>query len=254
VSVSEDPCFSPVLELPRRRLFGFAVARLGDGSACLTAALQCASTWGGRDQPVVLLDAELDPDGAMCARLAAGLLAAPHPEAVVVRVPRFHRVDPASILEQLVERGVTVAVRDVDLGAAELGLLAGAPIDLHRAARVGWSPGSDRDPAAAAALAARIEVGHRHDWLALAWHVERATQLEALVAIDCDLIAGPVAGRRLALAEADRAVARYLHRAADRACRRPSDHGSRRAAGRRSDPSARAAAAAGRALGRYCAR
>ena len=56
MSASEDPCFSPVLELPRRRLFGFAVARLGDGTACLTAALQCASTWGGRDQPVVLLD------------------------------------------------------------------------------------------------------------------------------------------------------------------------------------------------------
>jgi len=207
VSASEDPCFSPVLELPRRRLFGFAVARLGDGSACLTAALQCASTWGGRDQPVVLLDADLDPDGAMCARLAAGLLAAPHPEAVVVRVPRFHRVDPASILEQLVERGVTVAVRDVDLGAAELGLLAGAPIDLLELPA--WAvAGLDRDRTAATVVERRIALAHHHDWLTLATDVHRPEQLALLERLGCDLVTGPAIGPAMTRADADRMVGR----------------------------------------------
>lgn len=207
---SEDPCFSPVLELPRRRLFGFAVARLGDDSACLAAALRCAARWGGRDQPVVLLDAELDHDGAICARLADGLLAAPHPEAVVVRVPRFHRVDPASILEQLVERGVTVAVREVDLGAAELGLLAGAPIDLLELPA--WAvAGLDRDRTAAAVVERRIALAHHHDWLTLAADVHRPEQLALLERLGCDLVCGPAVGAAMTQADAERLV---VHRRA----------------------------------------
>lgn len=207
MSVSEALCFSPVLELPRRRLFGFTVARLGDGIACLTAALQCAASWGGRDQPVVLLDADLDPDGAICARLADGLLAAPHPEAVVVRVPRFQRVDPASILERLVDRGVTVAVREVDLGAAELGLLAGAPIDLLELPAAAVAA-LDRDRTAALVVERRIALAHHHDWLTLATDVHRAEQLALLERLGCDLVCGPAIGPAMTRTDADRLVDR----------------------------------------------
>lgn len=202
---------APLVELPRRRLFGFALECPTVTGPNLACSVDVVARWRADAGPRVLVDA--DPADLMPTTLDDLLARAEargvRTDALIVRIPHFEPSMHLPAIERLIEHGVQIAVRDVDLRGADLGILAGAPIDIMElpAALVA---ASDRDPAAAAALRARIELGHRHDWLALAWHVERAPQLEALIAVDCDLVAGPVAGRRLALAEADRAVARYL--------------------------------------------
>ena len=100
-----------------------------------------------------------------------------------------------------------MAVRDVDLGAAELGLLAGAPIDLLELPA--WAvAGLDRDRTAATVVERRIALAHHHDWLTLATDVHRPEQLALLERLGCDLVTGPAIGPAMTRADADRMVGR----------------------------------------------
>lgn len=199
-------CFSPVIELPGRRLHGFAVARTADGVGCLPAALACARAWADDDGPTLLLDA-CPADDAECARLAEALLAAPHPELLVVRVARYDRADPHALLERLVDHGVTVSLRELDIGAAELGLLAGAPIDMIELPAAAVAA-VEHDRSAARVIEHRAQLAHHHDWLVIASDVQRPGQLAALERLGVDLVAGPAIGPPMTRDEALRLVAR----------------------------------------------
>jgi EAL domain-containing protein (putative c-di-GMP-specific phosphodiesterase class I) len=130
-------------------------------------------------------------------------------DALIVRIPSYSCDAPAPVLERLVERGVMVAVREPDLRGVELGLLAGAPIDVIElpAALVDHC---DRDRGALDRLGRRIEIAHSHDWLTLARGLDRLTQVDALVRLGCELASGPAVGPLLERAGADRVVARYF--------------------------------------------
>lgn len=203
--------FAPVVELQGRRLYGFALECPTVSGRNLACSIDVVARWHPDGGPRVLVDAEpadLDPstlDDLLTRARARGVRA----DALIVRIPRFELSMHLPAVEQLSEVGVQIAVRDVDLRGADLGILAGAPIDIMELP-ADLVAIADRDRKAAAALRARIDLGHRHDWLALASGVDRREQLALMIELDCDLIVGAAAGRRMTMDDADRAVARYL--------------------------------------------
>jgi len=205
--------FTPLVELPGRRLFGFACGVDAPAPHRLEAALAAAAAWPRAEPPTVLIDLSLD-ELALPAVLAGldelsdrGL----RPDSVLVRVPAYTATAPAPLLEHLVELGIGVAVRELDLRGLELGLLAGAPIDVMELPDDCVAV-AHRDLHAAAWLRELVARAHSHDWLTIASHVEGGEQLDALTTIGCDLVTGPAIGPALDRAGASRAIERYLPR------------------------------------------
>lgn len=211
-----EPHFTPLVELPRRRLFGFAVCGATSAPARVGSALDAAATWPRPDPPTVLIDLELDDlveptiEAALAALAERGIRA----DEVMVRVPAYAASMSLPQLELLVDRGVGVVVRELDLRGAELGMFAGAPIDVMQlpAALVAEV---ERAPQAASELRDLIGLAHAHDWLTLACAVDRAEQLAALSTLGCDLVCGVVVGPAMGRAAADRTIERYLGRRPD---------------------------------------
>ena len=209
VPESTEPRFSPLVELPRRRLFGFAVCGATSAPARVDGALAAVARWRRPDPPVVLIDLELADlvEPTIAAALAELAERGIDPDAVMVRVPAY--APAMARLEHLADRGIGVVVRTLDVDQAELGLLDGAAIDgvqLPPAAVAACA----HDPRAAAALRELIAVAHRHDWLILACDVQHADQLAALAELGCDLVCGPAVGPAMGRADAARTIDRYL--------------------------------------------
>lgn len=205
--------FTPLVELPGRRLFGFAIGVDAPAPRRLEAALTAAAAWPRPEPPTVLIDLSLD-ELALPAVVATldelpdrGL----RPDNVLVRVPAYAADDPAPLLERLVERGIGVAVRHLDLRGLELGLLAGAPVDVMELPDDCVAV-AHRDLHAASWLRELTARAHSHDWLTIASQVVDGEQLAALTAIGCDLVTGPAIGPALDRTGVARAIERYRPR------------------------------------------
>lgn len=197
--VSTGPCRRlPVVEVGTGRVYAIEVAP-GWGVhgivPCLEATARALPAWRaqlGRPNISLVIDlalAELvglDGDD-LCEVLTRCDLG---PDALVVRVPRFAAGDPTDRLDELAERGVTIAITALDLRGSSAGLLAGAPIDLMELAP-GAVSAVDANGEAASELEVAIDVAHRHDWLTVARDVARPEQLAALRRLGCDLASGP---------------------------------------------------------------
>lgn len=132
---------------------------------------------------------DLDLDG-ITARLDASRV---EPELLMVRVPHYVASAPTPTLELVAAAGLTVVVANLVVRSGELGLLAGAPIDM-----IELPPALVDDVDRTVEGAERIEtwtaIAHRVDWLVLARNVRRPTQAQALQRLSCDLAAGPLMG------------------------------------------------------------
>jgi len=205
--------YLPIVELATQQLHGFELVDTGSLDRGLEASIRVAAAWrtASREGPTVLIDVAHDELRADLPALIDALLDAYRlpAEALTIRVASYSSDLPVPALDRLVERGVTIAVREPDLRGAELGLLAGAPIDWIElpAALVDRC---DRDADARLRLAARIGVAHAHDWLTLARGLDRLGQVDALMQLGCDLASGPAVGPLLDRRDADRVVARYF--------------------------------------------
>ena len=205
--------YLPVVDLATQGLHGFEMVTAESIEHRLEASLRAAAAWRATSPtgPTVMVDVAPDELRPATADLIATLLDAYQlrPEVLILRVPTYSLDVAVPILDRLVDRGVVVAVRDPDLRGAELGLLAGAPIDLIElpAALVDHI---DRDEAAFQRIARRISLAHAHDWLTLARDLDRLTQVTALQRLGCELASGPAVGPLLGRFDADRVVARYF--------------------------------------------
>lgn len=205
--------YLPIVELAQRKLHGFEVVDGAPLDRRLEGAVRAAASWrmASPEGPAMMVDAGLDELTADLPSLIATLLGAYRlrADAVVVRVPHYSRDDAAPVLDGLVALDIGVVVREPDLRGAELGLLAGAPIDCIElpAALVDHL---DRDPGAHQRLEQRIALAHAHDWLTLARGLDRLSQVDALVELGCELASGPAVGPLLGRRDADRVVARYF--------------------------------------------
>ncbi|MEZ4399731.1 MAG: EAL domain-containing protein [Kofleriaceae bacterium] len=203
------PRFTPLVELPRRRLFGFAVEQAGPSAARFATALGVLGGWARDTAPVVMIDltcAEVSAT-ATAAALEAITAARVRPEALMVRVPRFEPGGSTACLDRLADAGIGVAVSDLDLVGAIPGALAGAPIDLIELPADAVAL-VEQHPDAASYLRDLISLAHSHDWMTLAASVVTRGQLEVLERLGCDLIAGPAAGPAMTLEQATRVVTR----------------------------------------------
>jgi EAL domain len=213
VSGASDPNFTPLVELPRRKLFGFVVECLGPAPHRIASAHATAAGWSrgpDRRAPIVLIDLELDEieQPATEVAMAALIDGLGGSDGIVVRIPYFGAGTQAPAVERLVERGVAIAVAALDLRGVEFGLLAGAPIDMIQLPPAAISE-IDRSREAVDHLRGVISIAHRHDWMTLASQINRASQLDALEHLGCDLVIGPVVGPTMTRSEVDRTVRRY---------------------------------------------
>lgn len=205
--------YLPIVELAQRKLHGFEVVDGEPFERRLESAVRTAASWrvASPEGPALVIDAALDELTADVPALIGTLLGAYRlrADAMVVRVPHYSRDRAAPVLDALVERDIGVVVREPDLRGAELGLLAGAPIDCIElpAALVDHL---DRDASALHRLGQRIALAHAHDWLTLARGLDRLSQVDALVELGCELASGPAVGPLLGRSDADRVVARYF--------------------------------------------
>lgn len=211
--IADSTRYLPVVDLATEVLYGFEQVSPTPLDRGLEAGIRVAAAWrtASPEGPTVMVDATPDQLVGDTAGLIDALLDAYHlrAEALILRVPRYSRDLPCPVLERLVERGVGVAVREPDLRGAELGLLAGAPIDLIElpSALVDLI---DRDSEARYRVGQRIAVAHAHDWLTLARGLDRMSQVEVLRSLGCELASGPAVGPLLGRSDADRVVARYF--------------------------------------------
>lgn len=209
----EAPRYLPVIELTRRALHGFELISSGPLDRELEQSIRVAASWrmASTEGPTVMIDAEPSQLHADLDELIAALLCAYHlrSDALMVRIATYSQDAPIPVLDRLVERGVGIAVREPDLRGAELGLLAGAPIDVielpsELVDRV------DLDLEARHRLGRRIALAHQHDWLTMARGLDRLGQVDILTGLGCELASGPAVGPLLERPDADRVVARYF--------------------------------------------
>lgn len=115
------------------------------------------------------------------------------PDLLMIRVPQYSTGTHTPALERIAATGVTVVVANLLVRSGEVGLLAGAPVDM-----VELPPALvddvDRSPATAQLVTEWMSVAHRIDWLVLARNVRRRTQADTLRRLGCDLAAGPLMG------------------------------------------------------------
>lgn len=148
--------------------------------------------------PLTLAELERVDVDALTAALIPVAVA---PDLLMIRVPHYAAGAPAPMLERLAATGLTIVVANLVVRSGELGLLAGAPVDMIELPPA-LVDDVDRSLEGADRVQALMAVAHQVDWLVLARNVRRPSQARALQRLGCDLAAGPLMGAPIELADA----------------------------------------------------
>lgn len=200
---SEPARFAPIVALDggeagRSTPFALEVAghrNAHDRLACAMGALIDARA-SQPDRPLAVMVSltleeleGIDVDAVAATLIPAGV----ELDRLMIRVPYYAAGARVPSLERLAATGLTVVVTKLVVRTGELGLLAGAPVDM-----IELPPAlvDDIDRSREGAEQARtwLDVAHQVDWLVLARNVRRPSQARALRELGCDLAAGPLMG------------------------------------------------------------
>jgi len=202
--VAEPLRFAPIVALDgtdpgRAPLFALEVSMQREAHVRLTCAIGALITAHQCDPdrpPLAVMVSlslqeleRLEPDSLAAALVASDIA----PELLMIRVPQYTAGAHTPMLDRIAATGVTVVAARIIVGSSQVGLLAGAPVDMIElpAALV---DDVDRTTESADRVEEWMAVAHRVDWLVLARNVRRPSQALALKRLGCDLAAGPLMG------------------------------------------------------------